>query len=131
MKISDLSAWVEHLTNPLVLAGFIMMLFAAIAVTLLKTGVIHTTEPASVRLARLVVWSALVLGLIIVGFGFGYSVLNHIPKAAFEGSTIKQETSGEQSPNIVTGVIPGKHSIEQKSTGNQSHNVISGKEGPE
>lgn len=41
----------------------------------------------------------------------------------------KQDTSGEQSPNIISGTTPGTTPITQTSSGKQSPNVISGREG--
>jgi hypothetical protein len=41
-------------------------------------------------------------------------------------AAIMQDTSGDQSPNIIMRTTPGKDSITQKSSGTQSPNIITG-----
>jgi prepilin signal peptidase PulO-like enzyme (type II secretory pathway) len=123
MGIYSLSTWVKYLNDPLVLVGFIIMLFASILIALMKKNVFHLSQPAAERILKLIIYSAFVLGLVIVVFSFLYA-LKYGPINS-EETIITQETKGKQSPNIITGTSPGNVSIEQKSSGDQSPNINS------
>jgi hypothetical protein len=53
-----------------------------------------------------------------------------VPKTFSKETTIKQETSGQQSPNITTGATSANGSINRKSSGTQSPNNIAASEAP-
>ena len=89
---------------------------------------------------RLVVKSMRILKLmsgnawIIIGVVCGAIALFAVPygfhlkssQQSQEKIEIKQETNGEQSPNIISETTISKGSISQKSSGSQSPNIISG-----
>lgn len=123
MGISDLTAWAKYLSNPLVLVGFVMMLFTSIPITLMNKNVFRLSQPASERILKKMLYCIFVLVLVAETFSFLYAFKSD--SIISEKTTITQETKGKQSPNIITGPSPGNVSIEQKSSGEQSSNIIS------
>jgi hypothetical protein len=123
MGISNLTAWAKYLSNPLVLVGFVMMLFASIMITMMKKNVFRLSQTASEKILKLMLYCIFVLVLVTETFSFLYALKSG--SIISEETIISQETKGKQSPNIVTGTSHGKVSIEQKSSGKQSPNIIS------
>lgn len=64
------------------------------------------------------------IALFAVPYGFHLKSM----KQSQENIEIKQETSGAQSPNIISETTISKGSIKQKSSGARSPNIISGEE---
>jgi hypothetical protein len=128
MGISNLTEWAKYLNNPMVLVGFVMMLFASILITLMKNNIFRLSTLASERILQRVIYCAFALGLVIVVFSFVYALIK-TDTTLSEETMIVQETKGKQSPNIITGTAPGKSATEQKSSGKQSPNIISKEKG--
>jgi len=103
METSDLSKWIEHLKEPLVLVGFAIMLIAGLMRALLKKDIIRLTKAASEKVIRQLLLYAFFLGLIVIVLGF---TLVFKKEAAKESGTpkeqIMQETKGGQSPAVIT-----------------------------
>jgi len=70
----------------------------------------------------------IILGVFALGFSavaipYGFHLKSN------QQTQIKQETTGEQSPNIIEGATSVNSSIDQKSSGTKSPNIVSGKDG--
>ena len=112
--MSDVTPWIDHLNNPLVLIGFTVFTLA---------GLVKLFNPeklngkATAGLFHKGLNFVFVLGLLIVIGGFAKSFMQY-PQSA-----IIQHSEGKQSPNSVgTGVAAQR--IEQDSKGDQSPNSV-------
>jgi uncharacterized membrane protein len=116
--MSDVTPWIEHLSNPLVLVGFAVFTLAGL-VKLFKPEKLNGKETAGLFHKGLNF--VFVLGLLIVIGGFANSFMQQ--QAATPQSAIIQHSEGKQSPNSVgTGVTAQQ--IEQGSKGDQSPNSV-------
>lgn len=116
--MSDVTPWINHLTDPLVLIGFTVFTLA---------GLVKLFNPeklsgkATAGLFHKGLNFAFVLGLLIVILGFANSFLRQ--QAAAPPSTIIQHSEGKQSPNSVGAGVAAQR-IEQGSKGEQSPNSV-------
>lgn len=116
--MSDVTPWIEHLSNPLVLIGFAVFMLAGL-VKLFNPEKLNGRETAGLFHKGLNF--VFVLGLLIVIGGFAKSFMQQ--QAAVPQSAIIQHSEGKQSPNSVgTGVAAER--IEQGSKGDQSPNSV-------
>lgn len=103
MEITDLSKWIEHIKEPLVLVGFVIMLIAGLVSIFLKKDIFHLTKTASERIVKRIFLYAFVLGIAVLVLGFALAFRNEFAKnTAGTKEPILQETKGEQSPAVVT-----------------------------
>ncbi len=102
--MSDLSAWAEHLKEPLVLVGFALMLFVGIITTLLKNKIIHLSKTASERILKQGLLYGFILGIIVIVLGFVLAFKKTIKEenGQTDSVNIEQKTKGDQSPAIVS-----------------------------
>ena len=118
--MSDLSSWAEQLKEPLVLVGFVLMLFAGIITTLLKKKLLHLSKSASERILKQGLFYGFVLGIIVSLLGFGL---------AFKKATKEKNTSGNMSSSASKDTnkepfTPSPVHIEQSTEGDGSPNII-------
>lgn len=92
MKDLDFSIWIEHLKDPLVLIGFVIVVISGI---LKKTIEKQITS----RLAALIVRYSFSIGLLVVVLGFALAFI----KQTEQRVDIDQKTKDVQSPVIITG----------------------------
>lgn len=116
--MADVTPWIEHLSNPLVLAGFALFTLAGL-VKLFKPEKLN--GKATEGLFHKGLNFAFVLGLLIVIGGFANSFMQQ--QAAAPQSAIIQHSEGKQSPNSVGAGIAAQR-IEQGSKGDQSPNSV-------
>ena len=97
-SIGEFSKVAPYLTNPLVLIGFVLLLFFVILHTLIKSRILPpVSKTASGKIVRLVLNYAFIVALVLILCGFGLAAWNsHRQKT---GNAI---TNGPQSP-AVTG----------------------------
>ncbi|MCP4254641.1 MAG: hypothetical protein GY775_14810 [Candidatus Scalindua sp.] len=100
--MSDLSAWAEHIKDPLVLVGFTFMLLAGIITTLLKSKILHLSKTASERILKQVLLYGFIIGIIVIVSGFVVAFIKTTKEenVQTDSVTIKQKTEGDQSPAI-------------------------------
>jgi hypothetical protein len=67
--MKELSSWAEHLQEPLVLVGFIVMLFAGIIHALLKSKTLRLSKRSFERLLKRTLAYIFILSLIVIIFG--------------------------------------------------------------
>ena len=89
----DATPWIEHLTHPLVLVGFIAMLICAIGLAILSQGRWRARE----RVVRQALSALLVIAVLVVGVGLATSL-----SSRDSGPGNEQVTHGDQSPAIVS-----------------------------
>ncbi len=116
--MADVTPWIEHLSNPLVLAGFALFTLAGL-VKLFKPEKLN--GKATEGLFHKGLNFAFVLGLLIVIGGFANSFMQQ--QAAAPQSAIIQHSEGKQSPNSVGAGVAAER-IEQGSKGDQSPNSV-------
>lgn len=95
-EMQDFSSWAEHLQHPLVLIGFVVMLFAGIVHALLKGK-----EGYSEGLIKKSLLYIFVLSIIVIVLGFVIAYKKGLQHAEV-GKKIIQKSKGGQSPTIVT-----------------------------
>lgn len=116
--MSNVTPWINHLTDPLVLIGFTVFTLA---------GLVKLFNPeklngkATAGLFHKGLNFVFVLGLLIVIGGFANSFMQQ--QAAAPQSAIIQHSEGKQSPNSV-GTDVAAQRIEQGSKGDQSPNSV-------
>ncbi len=100
-EMQDFSSWTEHLKHPLVLGGFIFMLFAGIVRALIKTKVLRLSKTSSEQIIKKSLLYVFILSIFVVLLGF---IIAFIKDGRNDGTgeTIIQKTGGEQSPAVIT-----------------------------
>ena len=116
--MSDITPWIEHLSDPLVLVGFAIFTLAGL-VKLFKPE--KLTGKATEGLFHKGLNFVFVLGLLIVIGGFDNSFMQQ--QAAAPQSAIIHHSEGKQSPNSVGAGVAAER-IEQGSKGDQSPNSV-------
>ena len=116
--MSDVTPWISHLTDPLVLIGFTVFTLAGL-VKLFNPEKLNGKETAGLFHKGLNF--VFVLGLLIVIGGFAKSFMQQ--QAAAPQSAIIQHSEGKQSPNSVGAGVAAQR-IEQGSKGDQSPNSV-------
>ncbi len=116
--MADVTPWIEHLSNPLVLVGFAVFTLAGL-VKLFKPEKLN--GKATEGLFHKGLNFVFVLGLLIVILGFANSFMQQ--QAAAPPSSIIQHSEGKQSPNSVGAGVAAQQ-IEQGSKGEQSPNSV-------
>lgn len=116
--MSDITPWIEHLSDPLVLVGFAIFTLAGL-VKLFKPE--KLTGKATEGLFHKGLNFVFVLALLIVIGGFAKSIVQQ--QAAAPQSAIIQHSEGKQSPNSIGAGVAAER-IEQGSKGDQSPNSV-------
>ncbi|OQX10039.1 MAG: hypothetical protein BWK73_21305 [Thiothrix lacustris] len=116
--MSDITPWIEHLSDPLVLVGFAIFTLAGL-VKLFKPE--KLTGKATEGLFHKGLNFVFVLALLIVIGGFAKSIVQQ--QAAAPQAAIIQHSEGKQSPNSVGAGVAAER-IEQGSKGDQSPNSV-------
>jgi len=94
----DAKPWIEHLSEPLVLAGFGLFIFATLAAVLLKQRRIVSAN------AKLAVMMSFALALIIVVGGVWLAGKKTEPgQVQTPPPALEQKTDGAQSPAVSSG----------------------------
>ncbi len=74
MNLPDFGKIARHLTNPLVLIGFVLMLVYGIHELLIGSGLLpQVTQEAGGEIIKLLLYYGFLLGLVLIPFGFGYA----------------------------------------------------------
>ncbi len=74
MNLPDFGKIARHLTNPLVLIGFVLMLLYGIHELLINSGLLSQVDPGeSGEIIKLLLYYGFLLGLVLIPFGFGYA----------------------------------------------------------
>ena len=105
--MGDFGTYAPYLSDPLVLVGFFVFAFFSFSRYLVKKGVIPTiTRTAGYRLLRSILLYGFLLGILIIGLGFGLRY-TELSKAEQENAVriiqseilVNQQTIGEISKN--------------------------------
>jgi hypothetical protein len=80
-SIGEFSKVAPYLTNPLVLIGFVLLLFFGIHRALIKSGVLTpVSKTASSKIVRLLLHYGFIVALLLTLFGFGLTAWNEYLK---------------------------------------------------
>lgn len=97
-SIGEFAKVAPYLTNPLVLIGFVLLLFFGIQTALIKSGILPpVSKTASGKIVRLLLNHAFIVALLLILSGFGLAAWNSHGR-----KTGNATTNGPQSP-AVTG----------------------------
>ncbi len=99
--MQHLSSWAEHLNDPLVLAGFVVMLFAGVVHALLKTKVLRLSKNSSEQLIKKSLLYVFILSIVVILLEFVFAFKKD-GRHDGKGETFIQKTKGEQSPAVIT-----------------------------
>lgn len=70
MELPNLSKWVQHLKHPLVLIGFVIMLFVLFLNNILEKSIKEFSQESSLNIIYIGLWIISGLGFLIIVFGF-------------------------------------------------------------
>jgi hypothetical protein len=103
-----METWITHLGSPLVLIGFMLFIVAGLIKLLLKNNIIKVNQANSAKLISKSLNLVFILAFtgMIFGFFSQKEVLQTLPKAEAKSAKpteIHQESTGDISPNIVSG----------------------------
>jgi hypothetical protein len=122
MKMPDLAAWAEHLKDPLVLVGFVMMILVVLVTTLMK-------KDKSQKMRRQSLLFAFIMGLVIIILGFGLAFMKENKKDLRLMEKTNSETAGspsEEKTGVPNAPATSPTTVQQETHGNQSPAVVSG-----
>lgn len=123
-SINGFAKVAPFLTNPLVLVGFVLLLFFGVHRSLIKSGVLPPiSKTASAKIVRLLLHYGFVIALLLILLGFGFATwkaVTGVKPASNEQNigVIKQNSKGAGSVNA--GGVQGNVTIKQESTPAQS-----------
>jgi hypothetical protein len=103
-SIGEFTKVAPYLTNPLVLIGFVLLLFFRIHKALIKSPILTpVSKTASSKIVRLLLHYGFIVALLLILLGFGLTVWKEYLKTkGTQPKTGNATTSGPQSP-AVTG----------------------------
>lgn len=102
MTFSELTPWIEHLKEPLVLIAFVITLFCSILRIIVLKGIIRISKKSLEQLMQQILLYLFIIGIIVIVFSFGFALKKTSRTNNNSIETISQKTKGEQSPAIIT-----------------------------
>jgi membrane protein implicated in regulation of membrane protease activity len=96
MSAKDYSEWAKYLNNPLVLVAFALLMFTMAAITLSA----FSSKPLKQQKGLLLLF---VLVAVITIFGLRLAFNKQNMETVVPKNNIEQKSSGNKSPNVVTG----------------------------
>lgn len=112
--MKDLSQWIEHLKEPLVLIGFVVMLFTRIISALLKKGIIRLSQKGTERLLSNALMYAFIIFLMATAFAFYKSISSKAKeRQAIKPAPVNEQTrKDEAKPATPQKNIQSPHDIQ-------------------
>lgn len=101
--MQDYTDWIEHLSHPLVLIGFILLLFTALfkAINLNKL-----TRKSNELILKIILISMILISILGISLGaitlLGLESKKHISDDNVNTISIEQKTIGDRSPSIIS-----------------------------
>ena len=88
--------------EPLVLVGFVIMLFVGLIKALINKDIIRISKAASERLINRGLLYTFIIAIVVAVCGFGLSFIKLSKDGTEKPDSIVQQTEGAQSPAVVT-----------------------------
>lgn len=110
--MKDLSQWIEHLNDPLVLIGFVVMLFTGVITALLKKGLIRVSQKGTERLLSNALMYAFIIALMATAFAFYKSISSKDRQGSKPMPVNEQTRKDEAKPSAPQKNIQSPHDIQ-------------------
>ena len=102
MTETKISGWIKHLKHPMVLIGFVFMLFAGIIEAMLKKDILTALGEDAAPIITNAIYLIFLLGALIIISAFFVQKRKISTDTTTDTDKITQKTSGDQSPAVVS-----------------------------